>query len=91
MTINLPLRPQEEAGLIALADSRGVSTDALVREAVHRILPDAPDRPMEPEWESRPIWDVILDNIKDVTAEEFARLPKDGASETARGWTRAIA
>lgn len=70
MTINLPLRQQKEAGLIAL-----------VREAVDRILPDAPERPMEPEWESRPIWDVILDNMKDVTAEEFAWLPKDGASE----------
>jgi hypothetical protein len=24
---------------------------------------------------------MILDNMKDVPAEEFARLPKDGASE----------
>jgi hypothetical protein len=29
----------------------------------------------------RPIWEVILDNMKDVPPEEFAKLPKDGASE----------
>jgi hypothetical protein len=35
----------------------------------------------EPKLESRPIWEVMLDNIKDVSPEEFAKLPKDGASE----------
>jgi hypothetical protein len=34
MTIILPLQPQEEAKLIALAQAKGVSTDALVREAM---------------------------------------------------------
>jgi hypothetical protein len=53
---------------------KGVSTDALVREALDKILAEAkPDSP--------PIWDFILDNMKDVPAEEFERLPKDGASE----------
>jgi hypothetical protein len=37
--------------------------------------------PETPKTESRPIWEVMLDNIKDVSAEEFAMLPKDGASE----------
>ena len=31
--------------------------------------------------ESRPIWEVILDNVQDISPEEFAKLPKDGASE----------
>jgi hypothetical protein len=43
MTITLPLQPQEEARLIALAQAKGLSTDALVREALDRILADAPD------------------------------------------------
>jgi hypothetical protein len=37
---------------------------------------DSADRP-----DRRPIWEVIADNMKDVPAEEFAKLPKDGASE----------
>ena len=81
MTITLPLQPQEEAKLAALAQAKGVSTDTLLREAIDKILADAPGQPDEPKRESRPIWDVILDNMKDVPAEEFARLPKDGASQ----------
>jgi hypothetical protein len=38
MTITLPLQPQEEAKLVALARAKGLSTDALVREALDRIL-----------------------------------------------------
>ena len=41
MTINLPLQPQEEARLIALAHSKGLSTEALVRVALDRFLADA--------------------------------------------------
>ncbi len=42
MTITLPLDPQEEARLIATAKAKGLSPDALVREAVDRILAEAP-------------------------------------------------
>ena len=81
MTITLALQPQEEARLVAVAKAKGVSTDTLVREALDKILADASDTPDDLKHESRPIWDVILDNMKDVPAEEFARLPRDGASE----------
>ena len=81
MTITLPLQPQEEAKLIALAQAKGLSTDALVREALDTILADVPDRPEKPKLESRPIWELILDNMQDVPPEEFAKLPKDGASQ----------
>ena len=80
MTITLPLEPQEEAKLIALAQARGVSADVLVLEALERILAAAPES-AEQKPEDRPIWEVILDNMKDVPPEEFARLPNDGASE----------
>jgi hypothetical protein len=49
MTITLPLQPQEEARLIAAAQARGLSTDALVREAVDKILAEAPDQPLKPK------------------------------------------
>jgi len=45
MTINLPLEPQTEAKLIALAQERGVTADDLVREAINRIVAEAPGTP----------------------------------------------
>jgi hypothetical protein len=81
MAITLPLQPQEEARLIAAAQAKGLSTDALVREALDKILAEAPELPPQPERESRPIWEVILDNMKDVPPEDLALLPKDGASQ----------
>jgi uncharacterized protein (DUF433 family) len=72
---------QAAIAFAAASAEKGVSTDALVREALDKILADAPGPPDEAKRESRPIWDLILDNMKDVPPEEFARLPKDGASE----------
>jgi hypothetical protein len=41
MTITLPLHPQDEARLIAVAQAKGLSTDALLSQAVDRILAEA--------------------------------------------------
>jgi predicted DNA-binding protein len=38
MTITLPLEPEQEAKLIALAKEKGISPDGLVREAIERLL-----------------------------------------------------
>ena len=38
MTITLPLQPQEEAKLAAAAQARGLSTEALIREAVEGVV-----------------------------------------------------
>ncbi len=43
MTITLPLQPQEEAILIAMAESKGLSLDVLVREVLDRMLADSLD------------------------------------------------
>ncbi len=81
MTITLPLHPQEEARLIAAAQAKGVSTDDFVREALSRVLADSPTEASISEAGERPIWEVMLNNLGDVTPEEFAKLPRDGASE----------
>ncbi len=47
MSINLPLEPRKEALLMALAQSKGLSADQLVREAIDRILADAATIPPE--------------------------------------------
>jgi hypothetical protein len=49
MTITLALQPTEEARLLAAAQARGLSTDALVREALDKILAQAPDQPVKPK------------------------------------------
>ena len=42
MTVMLNLPPEKEARLIAAAQAKGLSTDALVREALDRILAEGP-------------------------------------------------
>jgi len=54
---------------------------ALVREALDRILADAPDEPQEQKRESRPIWEVIGGSMKEVPPENLALLPRNGASQ----------
>jgi uncharacterized membrane protein len=49
MTITLPLKPQEEAKLIALAQERGISAEQLVREAVEKMLITASDELLKPK------------------------------------------
>jgi hypothetical protein len=78
MIITLPLQPQEEARLVALARAKGVSTDTLVREALDKILADAAGQPEAPKRESRPSWDVILDNMKDVPPRDSHDCRKTG-------------
>jgi hypothetical protein len=80
VTITLPLDPTEEARLIAVAREKGVSAAALVREALDKILTDAP-QPDAQQPDTRPIWELIQDNMKDLPPDEFAKLPTDGASE----------
>ena len=54
MTIILPLEPQEEAKLIALAQEKGVTTDALVRAAINAMLAEAGNAPvLEPNHSLR--------------------------------------
>jgi len=51
MTITLPLQPEEEARLEAVAHARGLSTGALVREALDEILAGACEIPDNASFE----------------------------------------
>lgn len=81
MTITLPLDLQEQAKLTAIAQAKGVSADGLVREAIKRILAEAPDLTKEPTRSARgilakygpaPSAEVIDENRVDMFAN-FAR------------------
>jgi len=46
-----------------------------------RLPADSATLPETPQAKARPIWEVILENMEGVSPDEFAKLPKDGASE----------
>jgi len=76
--------PEQEAQLAQIATKSGTAPESLVKDAVLRLLerdPHLSDTSAERNGDTRPIWEVMLDNLKDVPPEEFAALPKDGASE----------
>jgi hypothetical protein len=80
MTVTLELSPEREAALIAEAKARGLS----VQQWLLQLAEQSASLPFSADvgWQDdRPIWEVIAENMKDVPPEEFAKLPKDGASE----------
>jgi hypothetical protein len=82
MTVTIQLPDDQAAALQAQATDEGLSLDVLLQRLAEQHaqsrLASAPHL-----TEDRPIWDVILDNMKDVPPEAFEGLPKDGASEHA--------
>ncbi len=80
MTVTLELTPEKEAALKAQAQMRGLT----VEQWLLQLAEQSGSSPLDLEAQNhdpRPIWEVIADNMKDVPPEEFAKLPKDGASE----------
>jgi hypothetical protein len=84
MTITLPLAPQEEAKLTAIAQSKGLSTETLVREVLEKILADTPDAPpkKEPTLSARGILAKYgpapsAEEIDQNRAEMFANFARD--------------
>ena len=79
MTVKIELPADREAAFRAQAQAQGLS----IEQWLLRLAEQAGPPHVQPsrKGESRPIWDVILDNMKDVPPEEFDQLPKDGASE----------
>jgi hypothetical protein len=80
MTITLPLEPQEEARLRALAEAKGLTPEVIVREALNRVLAEQSEtipavRPLQTAA------DIILSSMRDVPPEIMATMPKDGASQ----------
>ncbi len=80
MTVTIQLSAEQAAALEAQASNEGLTVDVwLLRLA--EAYARSRDLSLERGSDQRPIWDVILDNMKDVPAEELGHLPTDGASE----------
>ena len=84
MTITLPLQPQEEARLIAAAHARGLSADALVREALAEILTETPGEASSGNEPTRSLRGLLAkygpapsaEEIDQNRAEMFANFPR---------------
>jgi hypothetical protein len=83
MTITLPLEPEKEAKLNALAQSKGQSADDLVRDVIDRILDEAPETMprKEPTHSLRGLFAKYgaapsADEIDQNRAEMFANFPR---------------
>jgi hypothetical protein len=83
MTITLPLEPQKEAKLIAMAGERGLSADDLVREVIDKILAEVPETSPRRE-PTRPLRGLFAkygtapsaEEIDQNRAEMFANFPR---------------
>jgi hypothetical protein len=80
MPITLTLDAEEESRLRAAADTRGVTLEALVREA---IVPYLAERRQEtvPVNALQVVTNIMLECMSDLSPDDFAGLPEDGASQ----------
>jgi hypothetical protein len=72
-----------------MAEARGVTTDAIVREALDRIL--AEDQLVEDRRPLQTAADIVLECMRDVPMEAMAAMPRDGAGQHDQyiyGWPR---
>jgi hypothetical protein len=83
MTITLPLEPQKEATLIALAESKGLTADELVSQAIDKIIAEMPEVPVrnEPTHSLRGLLTKYgpapsAEEIDQNRAEMFANFPR---------------
>ena len=85
MTLTIELPDERQEALAAQAQAQGVSAEQYARQLLEHALEvtgsPAATGPEEQSSDPRPIWEVMLDNLKDIPPEAFAKLPKDGASE----------
>jgi len=71
MTLTIDLPDEQTAAITARARAHGVSAEEYARQVLAHDLDSQP-------WH---IWDAITENMKQVPAEDLARLPPDGASQ----------
>ena len=79
LTMQIELADEQAATLKAKARALGVSAEDYARRLLEDDLKELAARPPAPE--RRHISEIIADIVADVPPEEFAKLPKDGASE----------
>ncbi|HEY2382603.1 MAG TPA: hypothetical protein VGK48_15620 [Terriglobia bacterium] len=78
MTVKIDLPDDQAAALRAKAAAQGLSLEEWFRALAER---SGSPNPGQNGRDTRAIWDVIAENMKNVPPEDLAALPKDGASQ----------
>lgn len=79
MTVTIELSDEQAAALQAQAAAEGVSVTVwLQRVAEQHVQGPCSEARGNPD---RPVWEIVRQRMKNVPAEVFDRLPRDGASE----------
>lgn len=81
MTLTIELPDNLAEPLKAHAQSLGVSTAGYVCLAVEHAIAEDDKHPDRERRETKPIWEVITDRMKNLPDQVFAQLPIDGASQ----------
>jgi len=79
MILILELTDSKEAELKAKARAQGLSVEQYAEKVLYRDLEERTNAATDAD--DRPIWEIIVDQMKDVPLEDFAALPRDGASQ----------
>lgn len=73
MSLTIELPDEQQAALAAKAEAQGITAEEYVRQILAHDLEASQPR--------RRIWEVIVENMKRVPAEDLAAMPRDGASQ----------
>jgi plasmid stability protein len=73
MILQIDMSDEKIVGLAAKPRAHGLSSEEYARQVLEDHL--------ESGFGHRPIWELIVENMKRVPAEDMALLPRDGASQ----------
>jgi hypothetical protein len=79
MDVTLHLSEEQVAALQAQAAAEGVPVDVWLQRLAEQHA--RPVQSAAPRSLARPIWEEIVENMKDVPEEVMAAMPNDGASQ----------
>jgi len=78
MSLTLKLSDEQATVLQAKGAAEGLSLDEWIQKLAQ---PEPAKNAAGQRDRPRHIWDIIVENMKDVPPEDFAALPKDGLSQ----------
>jgi hypothetical protein len=78
-TLQINVSDQKAAALRAYAEAHGLTVEQWFLQLAEQATPSISGPPVVED--DRPIWEIIVDSMKDVPREIMATMPKDGASQ----------
>jgi hypothetical protein len=79
-TVQIEIPDQKAATYKTCAQARGLTVEQWFLQLAEQSAP-TPAADPQANADDRPIWEIIVDQMKDVPPEDFAALPRDGASQ----------